>query len=211
MKIVFSLWILLLYACSSKYDNTNKSKTNNNSHEVESSNFKKERLKQLNTDKGIYSFLLKNDTTLTVFLNNQKIQELKTKISVSLTDFYISDWNFDGYDDLFILVNQGNTASAYQIWNYEPASGKFQLDVELSDEMGLEKDDEKKQIIIHYREGWQLEYWRKYKFKGDSMVFINQLIIDKWIDKNNRDWIKKTKIQRVNKRDIVTIDSFIFS
>ncbi len=142
-------------------------------------------------------------------VNNQETQELNTLIKVSLKDFYFSDWNFDGYNDLFIVLNQGNASGAYQIWNYILSNGTFQLNNELTDIMGVEKDDRKKQIIFHYREGWQSENWRKYKYKDDSLVFNDKLRIERWIDQQKRDWVKKTTIQKVNDRDIVNVDSFI--
>jgi hypothetical protein len=209
MKLFPVILIFILYSCSSEHKNSEKSLKINRLEEVKTPYFKKVRLKSFESEKGFYSFNLKNDTTLAVLVGGQEMQELKTSNKVSLNDFYLSDWNFDGYDDLFIVLNQGNVSCTYQIWNYNPSSGKFQLNNELTDIMGVEKDDRKKQIIFHYREGWQSENWRKYKYKDDSLVFIDELRIERWTDKNKKNWVKKTTIKRVRNSDIVCMDSLI--
>jgi hypothetical protein len=211
MKIkFFSLFIAyFLIACNS---NKEKKISNNKTNSIEKSEANlepKKKLKPFETSFGRYSFKMKNDTTLSILVNGNENQKLTTSIAVELNDFKLSDWNFDGYEDIFITTSQGNVARSYQIWTYYPKNGLFEVNELLTDKLGLEKDDAKKIIVFHYREGVENEYWEKYKYKADSLIFINELIVNQWTDKKQNHWMKKTLMKKEKNNLIVSVDSFI--
>lgn len=211
MKIkFFSLFIAyFLIACNSNKEKKISNNKTNSFEKIETYPEPKKKLKPFETSFGSYSFKMKNDTILSILVNGKENQILTTSIAVELHDFKVSDWNFDGYEDIFITTSQGNVASSYQIWNYNPKNGLFEVNELLTDKLGLEKDDAKKIIVFHYREGVESEYWEKYKYKGDSLIFINEIIVNQWTDQKQNHWMKKTKTKKVKNNIIVSVDSFI--
>ena len=110
-----------------------------------------------------------------VYSDSKCIQKITTKKEIESIHFELIDWNFDGHKDISVLSNCGSGGCAYWIWNYIPKSDTYEYNKELSEVLGLEMDSKQKQIIFHYRFGYQDEYWKYYEYKDNKLVYIKEI------------------------------------
>jgi hypothetical protein len=100
------------------------------------------------------------------------------------------DLNFDGYLDLRLLNNTGATGNNwYASYIYDPASGKFKFQSELSKLSGIRIDGDNKQIVTYSRIGYCEEAMEYYKVVKDKLVLVKAewTEIDRTRDKEMKD------------------------
>ena len=114
-------------------------------------------------------------TSINIYSESKCIQKITTKKDIESKHFELIDWNFDGYKDISVLSNCGSGGCVYWIWNYNPNSGTYEYNKELSEVLGLEMDSKQKHIIFHYRFGDQDEYWKYYDYKNNKLVYIKEI------------------------------------
>lgn len=142
--------------------------------------------------------------------NNENIyQTIPTHKAIEDRKIYFKDWNFDGYKDISIIINQGSGGTNYCIWNYNPKVKKFIFNKDLSDVLGLEMDSTSKHIIFHYRVGWQEELWDTLIYKKSKLVFIKGMRQQQWNDEKGNQWRKRTFNKIINHRCVTKVDSII--
>lgn len=67
----------------------------------------------------------------------QHIEEKNVDSPHSDEEIEFADANFDGYVDLLILYNRGNTTNEdYEFWLFNPQSGRFEFSAEYTDKLG---------------------------------------------------------------------------
>mgnify|MGYP001193222821 CR=1 FL=1 len=92
------------------------------------------------------------------------------------------DLNFDGYLDFRILLNAGATGNDwYDSFIYDPLSGKFKYNKELSEMSSLKVDLESKQLTSYYGAGSCEESINFYAVKGNKVILIKS----EWTDFDN--------------------------
>ena len=143
--------------------------------------------------------------SIEIFTDNKLIQ--KIKIAKKSEDFEIYDeihkealldYNFDGIKDISINTNCGATGHcSYLVWLYSKKDNQYHFAKELSG-MGLELDEIGKNIIYHYREGWQAEYWDTYKYINGKFTWI------KGVYQENTNTYSETTYQYLKNGKVVT-------
>jgi len=89
--------------------------------------------------------------------------------------FHTDDFNFDGYQDIYLMTNWGATGNHYGcIWLYNPATEKFDYSKALSQLSGYWLDPASKTIRTFDRGGMagQVYIANQYKMEDDQPVLI---------------------------------------
>jgi hypothetical protein len=144
-----------------------------------------------------------------VYSDTIKIQKIivNEEIEPIENQFQLLDWNFDGYEDISVLIDNGNGGWTYLIWNYSPKSGKYYYNKELSERMGLEIDTKSRFIIFHIDAGYEDEWWDTLRYKNNKLTFVKGLYQKGWNDSRGNLWFKRTHTKIINNKPIITIDS----
>lgn len=142
-----------------------------------------------------------------VYSDLVKIQEIEVNKMIFTKDFRLVDWNFDGYKDISVLFNCGSGGCEYYIWNYSPATGKYQYNDVLSEVFGLEIDTVLKAIVIHYRAGNAEEYWNTYHYIDDTLAFFHGVYQERGSDSLGNSWTKRTYKKMVDDQLVISVDS----
>lgn len=145
--------------------------------------------------------------SIIVYSDKVKVQEIDVNIMIFTKDFRLVDWNFDGYKDISVLINCGSGGCEYYIWNYSPKTGKYHYNDKLSEVLGLEIDTVLKAIVIHYRAGYEVEYWNTYLYKDDTLSFINGIYQERGSDSLGNSWTKGTYKKIVDDQLVISVDS----
>jgi hypothetical protein len=108
--------------------------------------------------------------SIQVFIEDIEIQKIDFETPKLKINYQFVDWDFDGIKDLTILDNCGSGGCNYQIWNFDPITDKFVYNKQLSNRLGIELDSEKEQLIFHYREGFNHEFWIFKKYENKKLI-----------------------------------------
>lgn len=83
-----------------------------------------------------------------------------------------TDYNFDGYPDLSLLVSSTHKNHHYCVWLFNPQTRRFALSPQLSQLTNPAPDLNKKDIVAFKHEGCNGECWRRetYDWSGNRLV-----------------------------------------
>jgi hypothetical protein len=102
-----------------------------------------------------FRFIINEDTSevgavqsvssIQIRLNNkpqvlQVLRGFKTYHPFSVGDFEAKDVNFDGYLDILLMYDRGAASTDSHVWLFDPSTGKFRYDKQLSEISNLEPD-----------------------------------------------------------------------
>ena len=158
---------------------------------------------KFNTDS--VGFYLKS---IDVFLGQSVLQSISVE-KESYRSYDLTDWNFDGYKDISVCQSCGSAGCHYLIWNYSPSQNRFNFNEMLSGKLGLQLDSVNQYILFNTRSGFSYENLNTYKYKGDSISLLKNIIVDRHIDSLNQLWEKNTVTELVNNKLVYNVDSFI--
>jgi len=90
------------------------------------------------------------------------------------SDWFIDDdFNFDGYQDIYVLTGKGATGNESGcVWLYNPATGRFDYNQEFSGLPGYKLDDDSKTIFTFERNGAGIYEAKRYKVENNRLVLI---------------------------------------
>ncbi|WP_370398578.1 XAC2610-related protein [Tenacibaculum dicentrarchi] len=113
---------------------------------------------------------------LSIYKKNKKLQvinKIEDGIALGNINFSFYDYNFDGYIDLSIPIDSGNSCwDKYYIFN--PKSNKFE-NKKSWDYLRIQKIDKKNKLILSQPSGNAFEDNRKtYKIKGLKIIEIGE-------------------------------------
>jgi hypothetical protein len=89
--------------------------------------------------------------------------------------FRAVDMNFDGYNDIYLLLNWGATGNQYGCaWLFDPANGRFEFSKEFSDLPRFQLDPATKTILTFDKGGMagMIYFAQKYKVEGNRLELI---------------------------------------
>jgi hypothetical protein len=89
--------------------------------------------------------------------------------------FRAEDLNFDGYNDIYLLVSWGATGNQYGcVWLYNPVTGSFDYSKEFSELSRFWVDPARKMILTFDRGGMlgQVHDANRYKVDGNKLVLV---------------------------------------
>lgn len=134
---------------------------------------------------------------------------IETKYRKQDLDF--ADWNFDGYQDLFVFDRDasGTGGNVYYVWLFDPVTHQFKNWVGVSGRMGVLLDKKLKRIRVNYREGSYLETKNEFKVVENKLVFVKGTQQTSWNDAKGRNWIKREFVNVVNGMTKIHVDSFL--
>ena len=214
-KLISLLLIMLVVGCNNQEKNTQKTTIKNKRKYATKNRVIQYTSSKIKYDKLTFSFKFYYDKTgcllnkIEVCTNENIYQTIPIHIAIEDRKIYFKDWNFDGYKDISIIINQGSGGTNYCIWNYNPKVKKFIFNKDLSDVLGLEMDSISKYIIFHYRAGWQEELWDTLIYKKSKLVFIKGMRQQQWNDEKGNQWRKRTFNRIINHRFVTKVDSCI--
>jgi hypothetical protein len=148
-------------------------------------------------------------TSIFIYSDLIKVQEIKTNKFIQGKKFSLIDWNFDGYKDITVLDNCGSGGCAYWIWNYSPKKNRYIYNEKLSEVLGLEIDTIGKYVVFHYRAGFPEEFWDTLEYKNNKLSFVKGLFQRRWHDTLGNLWYFNTYSKVINKKLVVTVDTLI--
>lgn len=214
-KLISLLLIMLVVGCNNQEKNIQKAAPKNKRKYATKNSVIQYTSSKIKYDKLTFSFKFYYDKTgcllnkIEVCTNENIYQTIPIHIAIEDRKIYFKDWNFDGYKDISIIINQGSGGTNYCIWNYNPKVKKFIFNKDLSDVLGLEMDSISKYIIFHYRAGWQEELWDTLIYKKSKLVFIKGMRQQQWNNEKGNQWRKRTFNRIINHRFVTKVDSCI--
>ena len=146
--------------------------------------------------------------SIDVFSGQAVVQNISVE-QESYRSYDLTDWNFDGYKDISVCQGCGSAGCQYLIWNYSPSQNRFNFNEMLSGKLGLQLDSVNQYILFNTQSGYSHQYLKTFKYEGDSISFLKNIIVERHIDGLNQFWEKNTVTELINNKLVYDVDSFI--
>jgi len=113
--------------------------------------------------------------SISVYLSGKKQQEIIVNQYIQNNHYELIDWNFDGNNDITVLISSGSGGNTYLIWNYDAKTKQYYFNKDLSERIGLGIDTVFKLITIYYRAGANEELRDTFRYVNDKLVLGNKM------------------------------------
>jgi hypothetical protein len=113
--------------------------------------------------------------SILVYLDGKKQQEIIVNQYIEKNHYELIDWNFDGNNDITVLISSGSGGNSYLIWNYDAKTKKYDYNKNLSERIGLGIDTVSKLITIYYRAGANEELRDTFRYVDGKLVSANKM------------------------------------